>query len=473
MLPNIVLLLADQLRPDFLGCYGANFVKTPTIDNLANRGIRYETAVSPCPLCVPARATLLTGQPAHASGVMHNLAWLRPDRKAMGVYTWAEQLQAVGYQTAAMGKMHFYPWDLQEGFQKRIIAEDKRHIAIKDDYHDALIGAGYRKLHGRDQLGYVDKKGASINLLPDALQVDRWVTNQTVDYLGSVDGGKPFALMVGFPGPHCPYDPPAEALQKIGIDALPEAVPCTEESRNHLRECIINYKAPWADLDYSDLSKAEIRVIRHHYAALVERLDADVNTILEALIENNQLDNTIIVFASDHGDYLGDFGLMGKTTFHEPSIRVPLIVTDFRHRIPKINTSLVSLLDLYPSILKWSEIAAPGYAKGVALDDAVEGRCIVGVTTRGTMVRDSRWKLVRYTNGAEALYDLENDPEEQLNQIDHHPSVRQRLDAELTQDLLLGIGDSNVDKQVLQAKSASSHEFFEREWQRPYPAQHI
>jgi len=128
--PNLLFLMPDQLRHDYVGCYGADFVSTPAIDGLAAQGTRYETAISPVPVCVPARASMISGQSSVASGVIDNLAWLRPDRRELGVETWPELLARAGYRTAAIGKMHFYPWDISEGFEDRIIAEDK---AIDED----------------------------------------------------------------------------------------------------------------------------------------------------------------------------------------------------------------------------------------------------------------------------------------------------------------------------------------------------
>ncbi|WP_226782436.1 sulfatase family protein [Oceaniglobus trochenteri] len=468
--PNIVFLLPDQLRPDFLGCYGATFLHTPAIDGLAAGGARWETAISPSPICVPARASMLTGQHAHATGVIDNLAWLRPDRHEMGVKTWPEHLNEAGYRTAAVGKMHFYPWDSDEGFQTRIIAEDKRHIHIADDYDAALAARGFTKRHARDFPGYADSKGATVNDLPDDLQVDRWVANQAAEWIARQDGTAPFALMVGFPGPHCPYDPPADALARIDPDRLPPALPPTDEAASHRDAFIATYRRAWADLDYSTLSDAEIRGLRHHYAALVERLDADVARILDALAQSGQLENTIVVFASDHGDYLGDFGLVGKTYFHDPSIRVPLIVRDFRRNAaPSVHAGPVSLLDLYSSFLEWAGIEVPANASGLPLSQPAPGRVICGVTSHGMMARDDAWKLVRYANDTEALFDLRNDPGEQVNALTLHPDQRRRLDAALASCLLDGLRAAHADKRVPAAQAAPDHGFYQRGWQRPYP----
>ena len=146
--------LLDQLRHDFLSCYGATFIDTPHIDSLARRGVRYERAYSASPVCVPARASLLTGLNAIKNGVVDNGQWLRPDYAACGLQTWPEMLAGQGYYTAAIGKMHFYPWDINHGFQYRVAAEDKRWLHVRDDYYHYLTEHGYRKYHGNEHDGY-------------------------------------------------------------------------------------------------------------------------------------------------------------------------------------------------------------------------------------------------------------------------------------------------------------------------------
>ncbi|KUF10848.1 hypothetical protein AVJ23_10445 [Pseudoponticoccus marisrubri] len=437
---------------------------------MAAQGTRWQTAISPSPICVPARASMLTGQHAHATGIMHNLCWLRPDRHKMGLRTWPEILATEGYRTSAIGKMHFYPWDRSEGFQHRVIAEDKRHIHVRDDYHHALAAEGFTKLHGKEMAGYHETKGACINPLPDHLQPDRWVAQRAADHLRSLRGDQPFAMMVGFPGPHCPYDPPAEALDRVDPSALPDPLPRTAESETHMDAHVAAYKRDWAGLDYSRLSAAQVRAIRHHYAVSVERLDEDVALLVETLRQTGRLENTIIVFASDHGDYLGDFGLMGKGFFHEPSIRVPLIVADFRAPAARVETAPASLLDLFPSFLHWAGAAPAPQAQGLRLSEPDSDRAIAGATSGGFMLRTPRWKLVRYGNGTQALFDLEADPGEQENVIDAHPATRAELDAALTRSLLQGFATGHADKAVAAAKSPPEGPFHDPFWQRPYPA---
>ena len=136
--PNLLFIMPDQLRADFLSCYGADFIDTPFIDSLADGGVLYPNSYSPSPVCVPARCVLLTGRDAIANGVLGNQHFLRSDLEQTGVRTWAQILSEAGYLTASIGKMHFYPWDASLGFEHRVICEDKRWLDIEDDYYHHL-----------------------------------------------------------------------------------------------------------------------------------------------------------------------------------------------------------------------------------------------------------------------------------------------------------------------------------------------
>ena len=141
--PNLLFIMPDQLRHDFLSCYGASFIDTPNIDALCESGVRFENCYSEHPVCVPARPALLMGMNAIKTGVMDNGQYLRPDYGSCGLQTWPEILNDQGYVTLATGKMHFSPWEKRVGFQDRIIAEDKLWGYIEDDYHHFLDKAGY------------------------------------------------------------------------------------------------------------------------------------------------------------------------------------------------------------------------------------------------------------------------------------------------------------------------------------------
>ncbi|MDE0966247.1 MAG: sulfatase-like hydrolase/transferase, partial [Candidatus Latescibacteria bacterium] len=140
--PNILFLMPDQLRPDFLSCYGADFIDTPNIDSLAGEGTLYRNAYSTSPVCVTARHNILTGLNSIRAGVLNNGQFIRPDYAACGISTWPELLGENGYHTAGIGKMHFYPWDAMMGYDERVICEDKRWLHIQDDYADFLAQKG-------------------------------------------------------------------------------------------------------------------------------------------------------------------------------------------------------------------------------------------------------------------------------------------------------------------------------------------
>ena len=181
--PNILFILADQLRADFLSCYGAGFIDTPHIDGIAAAGIRYERAYSASPLCVPARTALLTGMSAARTGVADNLHALRPDYRDAGIRTWPELLAETGYHTAAIGKMHFYPWDAAHGFRQRVACEDKLWPLIRDDYARYLEAHGLAKLRWSEYSGYLRTRGAATTEIPWEHSCDRFTGREACRFI--------------------------------------------------------------------------------------------------------------------------------------------------------------------------------------------------------------------------------------------------------------------------------------------------
>ena len=472
--PNIIFILPDQLRRDFLGCYGANFIHTPHIDSLAAGGVKYDRAISQFPICVPARAALLTGLGAPETGVVDNGKWLRPDRREMGIQTWPELLGQNGYHTASIGKMHFVPWDADEGFKERITSEDKRHYWIQDDYADSLADQGLSKSHGREFEGYAEQKGACINPNTEGMLPDRWVADRTIEFFDRQDPCRPFAAMIGFPSPHCPYDPAQEWLDAIDIKNLPRPLPETEGSRAQREAMIANFKQDWADVDYSDLTKKQIMVLRQHYAALIEAVDREVGRILKALKTHDFARNTIVIFASDHGDFIGDFRLIGKGSFYAPAINIPLIINDMRcENDAKSETAPVSLTDVFATLLDFAGVNLP--PEKIRFPSLVgqldPNRRIFGLCPRGTMLVGPDFKFCRRITGEAEAYDLEIDPNEQFDLVadsSGDPRVAE-YDTELTRHLMEGLSQAHNDKSYIESKSADTNAFGRRKWKRPYP----
>jgi arylsulfatase A-like enzyme len=410
-------------------------------------------------------------------GVVENYSWLRPDRAACGAATWPELLAAAGYHTEAIGKMHFYPWDKSEGFAHRVIAEDKRHIHIHDDYAAYLEAHGLRKYHGSEHDGYFENKGAIVSKIPAEHQVDKWVADRTCDFIEQYNGDRPFALMVSFPGPHCPYDPPIEFADLHRPEDMPVSTPATDDSRL-FRELVIGMnKRPWNQVDYTDFQDHHKRKIRAHYAALVQQIDQGVGRIMAALTASRFRDDTVIIFASDHGDFLGDYDLIGKHLFFEPSIRVPLIIKLPRAQTTRSVDSLVSLTDVTATILALAGVDRSGWGDSIALPELGLPQTrsrdhLFGATELGFMVIAGEWKLCRYKNGHVALYNLSDDPDEQHNLAyqPHALSDLRRLDAILQRDLIESLMIANGDKFVEKSRYQGRGEFGQRGWQRPYPA---
>lgn len=476
--PNLIFMMPDQLRPDFLGCYGADFLQTPNIDRLASLGVRYTRAYSCHPICVPARAALLTGMNAMRNGVMDNGQWLRPDLAQTGVRTWPEMLNDQGYYTARIGKMHFYPWYIPHGFQYRSGAEDKRWIKVRDEYYHHLRAHGERKYHGNEHEGYHENRGAILNRLPWELSTDHFVGQEACRFIRTYGKDGPFAMMVGFPGPHCPYDPDEAWLARIDPEAMPPAIPENPENAPLLRQnSIEGNKGAWNGVDYTEFTDAHKQKIRAHYAASVEQIDYEVGEILAALEEQGLLENTVIIFTSDHGDYLGDHNLIGKGSFYESSIHVPMIVHVPWADGPTVNEQLVQLTDVMATLLAYGGAELPGYLDaqplpGLGLAGESNRSHLYGIVTNGWMVCDGRWKLSKYATGEQHLFDLENDPHEQQNRLDDPAAaaVRLALDTLLTQEIMRSASQAFDDRRVYTGNSMWNDDQFGKEaWARTYP----
>lgn len=475
---NIVFLFPDQLRADFLGCYGAKFIKTPNIDALCDEGIKYERALSPSPVCVPARASLLTGKNCIKTGVFNNDHWLRPDHDACGMKTWPELLSENGYHTEAIGKMHFYPWDIGEGFRHRVISEDKRHIFIKDDYYHYLKEHGLSKYHASEGEGYLENKGAAPSKIPLEHQIDKWVADRTCEFIENYKSDEPFALMVGFPGPHCPYDPPKEMADLYDPGDMPDSIPETAESRAFKDDCIAGNKLSWNGVDYSVFTEQQKKKVRAYYAALVTFVDEQVGRVIDSLKKKGVFEDTMIIFSSDHGDYLGDFGMIGKRQFYESNIHIPLIVRHPDNKECKTVDSIVSLTDLYATILDSAGLSYNQY-DGDSLvlpclseKADVKREYLFAPSLAGYMVAKGPYKYCRYNNGVNVLHNIEEDPAEQINLIndEKYRKIAQELDQIMINEIFGSIQAANDEKIVNRGGISGEGAFGERGWKRTYPA---
>lgn len=280
--------------------------------------------------------------------------------------------------------------------------------------------------------------------------------------------------MIGFPSPHCPYDPTHEWLDAIDVNNLPRPLPETQGSRAQRDAMIANFKQDWADVDYRDLTEEQIMVLRQHYAALVEAVDREVGRILNALKTHEFARNTIVIFASDHGDFIGDFRLIGKGSFYAPAIDIPLIINDMRcTKSATSEAGPVSLTDMFATLLDFAGVEIPPeQIRFPSLcGDLDPNRRIFGLCPRGTMLVGPDFKFCRRTTGEAEAYDLETDPDEQYDLIANSSSDSRivEYDSELTRCLIEGLSQAHNDKSYIEAKSADADAFGQRNWKRPYP----
>ena len=477
--PNIVFIMPDQMRHDFLSCYGADFLSTPHIDRIAAEGTRYDNAYSLHPVCVPARASLLTGLNALRTGVLDNGNHLRPDYDACGMSVWPQMLGEHGYCTAAVGKMHFYPWDATFGLERRVICEDKVWIHIQDDYYHYLKERGHRKYMGKEHPGYDENWGAVTSLLPWDCYWDYFVGEEAARFVREYDDERPFALMVGFPGPHDPFDPTAEWLAKVDESAMPAPAPGEGLPRGPGRKPPAD-KPVWVPQNDGPFTDEQKRRTRAHYAAQILQIDHEVGQIMEALEERGLLDDTLVIFSSDHGEMAGDHGMRGKGSFYEGSCHVPMLV-----RLPAatgagvVREDLVALTDVTATMLAGAGHEVPSYMDarplpGLGMPGESSHEILVGFLRGGWMAFDGRYKLCKYASGLQALFDLASDPQEQddLSQSAEHLADYRRLDAALWREVMRSAQEGHHYNQVYVPQRDdlwADPEFGKPGWQRSYP----
>ena len=472
-LPNIIFLMPDQLRWDFVGAYRQGNAKTPHIDRLAARGMLFDRCYSPSPVCIPARASLLTGHNALATGVLSNNYWLRPDHDVCGMPSFATLLGAAGYHTEAIGKMHFIPWDICEGFAHRLIAEDKRHIHIRDDYQAYLHRHGFEKFPGLAEPGYFKGRMASISLLPLQHQVDKWVGDRCVEFLSDFQEERPFFLWAAFPGPHDPYNPPAELLVDVARP-MQKAFPGTAATKVFRPAMIETTAKGSAGVDIAQFPVSVKVRIRQHYSALINLIDQQVGAIVAALEARDDGRETLIIFASDHGDFLGDFDFLGKALFFESAMRVPMIVAGANTPVGR-SGALVSLSDVFATVTMAAGLRPRCQDSQIlpSIGYDVEPRnYLMGATDKGYMITDGRWKLSRYRNGVSTLHDVVTDPAEQWNRWSDvsEQARREALDCVLQDWILASVMDGHSDKRYPYMTMNPEHSGHRRGWQRRYPA---
>ncbi|MEN3150557.1 sulfatase-like hydrolase/transferase [Neorhizobium sp. IRAMC:178] len=437
--PNIILIMTDQQRYDSIAALGFPYAVTPNIDAMVEKGVALTNCHITAPSCVPSRASLFTGYYPHTTGVLANgQKWQR---------TWVEHLREAGYRCVNVGKMHTIPYNSDSGFHERYVVENKdRYLEGRwyfDEWDKALAANGlvkqqrehYRKLDDyRDRLGCFDWE------LPEALHSDAFVGNMAKWWVETYPTTEPLFLQVGFPGPHPPFDPPArytEAYLKRNDLPLPKP---TKEELDSLHQELKDKRKHDVEVDHDsvvwslDPTEDQMQRLWAHYLGNVTLIDEKVGELLESLEARGYLEDAIVIFTSDHGECLGEHGLVQKWSMYDVVTRVPTVIwsTAGRFEGGRSIDGLCQLFDLGPTILEYAGITPPKSFEAQSLKPALEGKdwtprahvfceqigdvAMAGGVEFMTGVRSDSWKLVHFKGSTDGqLFDLEHDPMEVKN----------------------------------------------------------
>lgn len=448
--PNIVLLLADQMRGDCLGIAGHPDVRTPNLDALAARGVRYANACSACPSCVPARAALYTGMSQKKNGRVGYLdlvPWRYP-------HTLAAELGKAGYYTQCVGKMHVHPLRNTLGFDNVRLHDGYLHAYRRpdtpacedqrraDDYYWWLkqeLGIDADPADtGLDCNGWVTRPW----MYEEKYHPTNWVAAECLDFLRRRDRDLPFFLMASFVRPHPPFDAPAHYLDLYQDRQLaPPAIGDWDDREKQLRE------GHGTQTDASPLEAAYVRQMQAGYYAAITHLDHQIGRILNALTEEQLLEDTVILFASDHGEMLGDHLLFRKAKPFAGSIQVPLLLCGSEKYIGQrrgVCDDLAELRDIAPTLLEVAGAPIPPCMDGHSLLHPLGREYLHGEHTYGAdsmhFIRTKTDKYIWYSqSGREMFFDLQRDPQESHNAIDE-PAYRERV-SRLRQYLIAELAD--------------------------------
>lgn len=410
--PNILLVMADQMTPFMLDACGAGPVRMRNLSALAERSVRFANAYTPSPICVPARSCLMTGLHSSTTGCYDN-----GDPFDSFIPTFAHDLTNLGYETVLSGKMHFIGADQLHGFRRRLNTdiypagflwsyplppEDDPHFQAFDfvsQYRAENTGAGWSK----------------------ELQYDEETQFRALEYLRYAPQDRPWLLTVSFTNPHPPYVVPRKYWEMYKDADLP--LPYYPEDMDARYSDFDHALRRWHGLDRRDIRAPEhLIAMRRGYAALAHYIDDKLGALLEVLEEQGLRDNTVVIFTSDHGEMLGEHGLIQKRSFYEWSARIPLMI-DMPGAAAREVTTPVSLIDLAATLADIAGQAPLRATEGRSLLPALKGGALEGVPIISEyhgegimrpsfMVRLGDWKYIYCHGSASQLFDLAGDPGE-------------------------------------------------------------
>jgi choline-sulfatase len=428
--PNVLFLLTDQ-HPAFLaGFAGDRVVRTQHLDALATRSVQCTSALCTAPICTPSRMSLLTGKEPHRCAAWSNHWIIFPEHT-----TWPGHFAAHGYTTVLVGKMHFGGRDQYQGFQHR-------------PYGDLRHGLGHQPEPIDLFPGYAHVRSAGVSQIPESMMQDVVVTRETLAFLlehQDREPTRPWFACASYGRPHSPFTAPGRYIRryrdKVPLPATADGEPGNLESFARLA------------IEPGNPTEEEQRRAVEAFYACTDFVDDCIGELLDGLERAGLLENTIVIYTSDHGEMAGRHGLWGKKVYYEPSVTVPLLITGpgIRpgHHVWK---EPVSLMDLFPTTCALAGLPIPEGLDGV--DHSAVLRSPEGATPPRAfapasyyqygvrinwksisddepqramrLVRTRDWKFVQVEKGDELLFHLREDPEEFRNLI-HDPAHAARV----------------------------------------------
>jgi choline-sulfatase len=426
---NVLLVMSDEHRPDALGRAGHPLVRTPAMDRLADEGTRFTSAYCSSPLCAPSRASFATGRYVHETGCWDNATPYDGEPRS-----WGHHLSERGVDVTTVGKLDFEP-DVDDGFDDQRLASHRESPDVNGLYRDPPI----QRESARDRIRAAGPVDEDV-WYRDREDAKTEAAVRVLESKAASDDADPWVLSVNYILPHFPlevesdyYDAyPTEEVD-LPVDYPPaDDHPILEELRHHF--------------DGRDVDEAVLRRTRAAYYGLCTALDDRVDRLLSALDRLGLADDTLVVYASDHGEPLGDHGIWWKCCMYEQSVGVPLVARGPGVEEGRVVDSPTSLLDLVPTMAD---------AVGVDADPAWQGRSLLPVltgereadperavfseyhahgTSRGMfMLRKGPYKYVYYPDNPDQLFDVEADPDETTNLADdpEFAAIRDELADEL------------------------------------------
>lgn len=423
--PNILFFFPDQLRFDWTGDNPDLPLRTPHLDRVQKNGVNFPKTVCPAPVCAPSRACLAAGTEYDSCPVKGNGDDYPTDRATL-----YSLLRDSGYQTMGCGKFdlnkgtctsnlpawgldgkrHLREWGFSDGINNegKIDGANSGRDTPQGPYLQFLEERGLRQIHLADFANRKGKRATFATPLPDDAYCDNWIGQNGLDLIRSSPADKPWFLQINFNGPHAPWDI-TENMEKLYAE-----VDFPQPNRN------------------DQLAPADHVEIRRNYAAMIENIDRWVGRYLDLLEDRGELDNTLIVFSSDHGEMLGDHNAWGKGKPLHPSASVPLVIAG-----PGVQKGItcdlpMTNLDLTATFLDYANVDIPNDMDSRSLRSLLEGatRTHRDIALSGLgnwrMAYDGRYKYIEGFGDAPQLFDLDTDPLENHNRI-ADPSVSDRV----------------------------------------------